>query len=149
MPNRATHARVGAAVGTLAALYRARTVPADQLMAEVVGGLLGGCIGGVLPDVLEPATNPNHRNLAHSALAGGALMLARIAEWQAHCRAAADEATNRARLHPAGSAACSSAQREAMLWRLLAGALVGLVAGYVSHLVLDAGTAHGLPLVGG
>lgn len=148
MPNRATHARAGAAVGVLAAVYRARESPTNQLVAEAIGGLLGGWLGGVIPDILEPATSPNHRRLAHSAAAGGALTLARIAEWQASCRAAADAAASRALAHPLGTSERTRAEWDVLFWRLLAGALVGLVAGYASHLVLDAGTARGLPLLG-
>lgn len=148
MPNYSTHARAGAVVGILAAAYRAREAPTSQMAAEALGGLLGGWVGGVLPDVLEPARDPNHRKLAHSAVAGGALTLARIAEWQASCRTAADAATNRSLAHPIGSAERSAAEWDAFFWRLLAGALVGLVAGYTSHLVLDAGTPRGLPLLG-
>ena len=148
MPNGATHARVGAASGVAVAAYRARTAPMDQLIAEAVGGLIGGWVGGVLPDLLEPATSPNHRKLAHSAAAGGALTFARIAEWQATCRAAADAAAIRALSHPLGSRDRERAQWDVLLWRLLAGVLVGLVAGYASHLVLDAGTPKGLPLLG-
>jgi hypothetical protein len=148
MPNRATHARAGAAVGVGAAVYCAREAPTEQLLAEAVGGLLGGWLGGVMPDVLEPATSPNHRKLAHSAVAGGALTLARIAEWQASCRTAADAAASRATAHPLGTSERSRAEWEVLLWRLLAGALVGFVAGYASHLALDAGTARGLPLLG-
>jgi membrane-bound metal-dependent hydrolase YbcI (DUF457 family) len=148
MPNYSTHAQTGAMVGALAAVYRARSAPTDQMVAETVGGLLGGWLGGILPDVLEPARDPNHRKLAHSLAAGGALTLARIAEWQAGCRTAADAATSRSLMHPMGSSERSSAEWDAFFWRLLAGALVGLVAGYASHLALDAGTPRGLPLLG-
>lgn len=149
MPNFATHARAGAASGALVAFYRARSAPTDQLLAETVGGLVGGFVGGVLPDVLEPARDPNHRKLAHSVAAGGALTLARIAEWQAACRSSAEAATVRIAACPVGSVERSRAEWDALFWRLLAGALVGLVTGYASHLALDAGTPRGLPLIGG
>ena len=147
MPNRATHARVGAATGAAVAAFRAREAPTPQMLTEVIGGLVGGWLGRVLPDVLEPATSPHHRQLAHSAVAGGALTLARVAEWQASCRASAT-AAQRALLHPPGSEDRSRTEWDVLFWRLLAGALVGLVAGYASHLVLDAGTPKGLPLWG-
>ena len=114
-----------------AAAYRARTAPTDQLIAEAIGGLIGGWVGGVLPDILEPATSPNHRRVAHSAAAGGALALVRIAEWQASCRAAADAAVTRALAQPVGSPERESAEWDVLFWRLLAGILVGLVAGYL------------------
>lgn len=149
MPNFATHARAGAAVGALAAGYRARSEPSDQMIFEALGGLLGGYVGGVLPDVIEPARDPNHRKFAHSVVAGAGLTLARVAEWQASCRAAADAAGARALLHPSGDGRRTGAEWEVLFWRLLAGALVGIVAGYTSHLALDACTPRGLPLLGG
>lgn len=149
MPDYATHARAGAVSGALVALYRARSAPSDQMLAETLGGLVGGFVGGVLPDVLEPARDPNHRKLAHSVIAGGALTLTRVAEWQAACRSTADAATARVAAYPVGSSERSRAEWDALFWRLVAGALVGLVTGYASHLVLDAGTPRGLPLLGG
>lgn len=149
MPNRATHAKVGAAVGATVAVYRARSAPVNHVIAEGVGGLLGGWVGGVLPDVLEPATSPNHRRFAHSVVAGGTLTFARLAEWQATCRTSADRAAEVAILHPADSPERSQAELSALFWRFLAGALVGLVAGYASHLILDATTTRGLPFIGG
>ena len=149
MPNYSTHARTGAAVGVVAAAYRAREAPTNQMLVEAIGGLLGGWVGGVLPDVLEPARHPHHRKLGHSVAAAGALTLARIAEWQATFRTAADAAASRSLVHPIGSIERSSAEWDELFWRLLAGVLVGLVAGYASHLVLDAGTPRGLPLLGG
>jgi len=149
MPDRATHVRVGAASGLVVAGYGARHAPGDELLAEMLGGLIGGVIGGALPDVLEPSTSPNHRQLAHSVVAGGAMTLARVTEWQASCRSRADASAARARTFPIGHAKRSHAEFEALAWRALAGILVGLVAGYLSHLVLDSGTARGLPFVGG
>jgi hypothetical protein len=147
MPRRSVHAPAGAVSGAALAAYRSRQAPTDQRIAETVGGTLGGLLGGLLPDLIEPAYTPNHRSIAHSAVAGSALTLARLAEWQAGCRTAADNALKRSILYPLGSDERSSAERDAILWRLLAGFLVGLVAGYGSHLVLDASTPRGLPFV--
>ena len=147
MPNRATHAQVGAAAGGICAALRVAGAPTTHQLAETIGGLIGGWVGGVLPDVLEPATTPNHRQAAHSVVAGGTLMLARLAEWQAGCRAAADGAARRALLLPLRSDERRRAETEALVWRFVAGALVGLVAGYASHLLLDATTARGLPFL--
>ena len=106
MPNRATHEAVGAASGAAFALLRVGgDAPTLQAVAEVLGGALGGWMGGVIPDVLEPATTPNHRELAHSIAAGGTLTLARLAEWQASCRTEAKGCEARALVFPLGSAA--------------------------------------------
>lgn len=147
MPRRSTHAQVGALAGVAAAAYRSRDATGDQRLAETVGGALGGLLGGLLPDILEPATTPNHRSVAHSAAAAGTLSFARLAEWQAECRTAADAAVKRSLAHPVGSVERGRAEWDAMLWRLLAGFLVGLVAGYGSHLVLDAAAPRGLPFI--
>lgn len=147
MPNRATHEVVGAASGAAFTLLRAGTSPTPQAASEVLGGTFGGWLGGLLPDVLEPATSPNHRELAHSLVAGGTLTFARLAEWQAKCRAEAKCCEARAFAFALGSDARRSAEWEILGWRFLAGLLVGLVAGYASHLILDAGTAKGLPLL--
>lgn len=147
MPRRSTHAQAGVLAGVAVAAYRSRDATGDQQLAETVGGALGGLLGGLLPDILEPAKTPNHRSVAHSAVAAGTLSLARLAEWQAECRTAAEAAVQRSLAHPFGSAERGRAEWEAMLWRLLAGFLVGLVAGYGSHLMLDAATPRSLPFI--
>jgi hypothetical protein len=147
MPRRSTHARAGVLAGAGIAAYRSRHATGNEQIAEAVGGALGGLLGGLLPDLLEPATTPNHRSVAHSAVAAGTLSLARLAEWQAECRTAAEAVVKRSLAHPLGSAERGSAEWDAMFWRLLAGFLVGLVAGYGSHVLLDAGTPRGLPFL--
>jgi hypothetical protein len=42
----------------------------------------------------------------------------------------------------------AGAEWEALFWRTMAGFLIGFVVGYSSHLLLDAATARGLPIVG-
>jgi membrane-bound metal-dependent hydrolase YbcI (DUF457 family) len=147
MPNRATHEVVGAASSAAFTLLRVGDAPIPHAFAEVLGGAVGGWVGGLLPDVLRPATTPNHRKLAHSVVAGGTLTLARLAEWQAACRTEARSSVARALLLALGSDARRRAEWDALAWRFLGGILAGLV-GYASHLMLDAGTAKGLPLLG-
>ena len=72
MPNRRTHIDAGAIAGTATALVMAREQSGAILLAELAGGMLGGALGGAMPDVLEPATSPNHRKLAHSLVTAGA-----------------------------------------------------------------------------
>lgn len=148
MPNRSTHAAIGALTGGTIASVRAANEATPEFLAEATGGVIGGWLGGVLPDVLEPATSPNHRRAAHSVVAAGALSMARVAEWQASCRLSGNAATQRAASLPVGCAERNDAQLSAVLWRLAAGILVGLVVGYGSHLALDACTPRGLPPVG-
>lgn len=147
MPNRHTHLGVGVGTGALAAGYRARTEPIRHLVAELVGGAIGGGVGGVTPDILEPATSPNHRDVAHSVAAGAVIVWMGVANWQAYCRNRAclsDQLACRTEIHPDVRA---SAELRAVLWRMLAGAIVGFAAGYLSHLALDATTAKRIPLL--
>jgi membrane-bound metal-dependent hydrolase YbcI (DUF457 family) len=148
MPNRSTHEMAGAISGAAFALLRVGDASTSQALAEVLGGAFGGWIGGVLPDVLEPASTPNHRELAHSVVVGGALTLVRLAEWEATCRTEAKGCDARALMFALGNDARQRAEWGALGWRFVAGLLAGLVAGYASHLILDAGTAKGLPLLG-
>jgi membrane-bound metal-dependent hydrolase YbcI (DUF457 family) len=145
MPNRATHVRVGSLSGAVAASLFARGAPTKQFLVE----MLGGAVGGMLPDLLEPASCPNHRQFAHSVLAGGALATSRVADWRAACCGHAERATALLRDPSTDSDTRNRAEWAACLWHFAAGALTGVVAGYASHLVLDAGTPRGLPLVGG
>ncbi len=105
-------------------------------------------MGGILPDVLEPATSPHHRQLAHSLVVGGSLAVAKVAEMQASCRSLSSEATQRASVLPVGSPERRDAEFLALFWRFVAGFLIGLATGYASHLALDACTPQGLPLLG-
>ena len=118
MPNAKTHFLVGAAIG--AGLYCLIQKAQDQPI-ELHGllgmGLVGG-VAGLLPDIIEPATSPNHRELAHSFAA----------------------------LIAVGAGINNLNERQDMdaaqkgLWNTLA-------LGYASHLLLDAGTPAGLPIM--
>jgi inner membrane protein len=147
MPNRKTHAIAGVGAGLVATAVSARHLPAEHRAIEVLAGTFGGYVGGIAPDVLEPALDPNHRDLFHSVMVGGAVGAAVIADWHASCRQWAAECDARAAAAPIGSDLRRSEELTALLWRLAAGFLVGFVAGYVSHLALDAGTARSVPLI--
>lgn len=148
MPGRRTHTWVGGATGLVAAVYRVRGMPDGQVIAAALGGFLGGWLGGIAPDGLEPATDPNHRKFAHSVVAAGTLCLAPTTQFEAWCMANAAAWDQAAFAHPAGTAERSQAELKAWLWRVVAGAAIGAIAGYASHLLLDAGTPRGLPMIG-
>jgi inner membrane protein len=77
-------------------------------------------VAGAAPDLLEPATHPHHRQLAHSFTAGGLL-----------AKFALDK--------------CSFGNCE---WDQFAKiAMASGIAGYLSHLVADACTPRCLPLI--
>jgi membrane-bound metal-dependent hydrolase YbcI (DUF457 family) len=147
MPNRNAHLIGGGVAGLAAGLYATRALPEHQRGIEIVSAVVGGLIGGVLPDVLEPATSPNHRAEFHSLVMGMGVGAAATAEWQARCRARALECDGRAALLVEGSPERSSEEAAAFWWRVLAGLLVGFLAGYGSHLVMDFTTTRALPLI--
>ncbi len=147
MPNRRTHASVGVCAGASVASWNARSQTDTDRLVETVGGALGGYCGGLLPDVLEPAISPRHRDMAHSFAALIGVSALRVDGARNHCRREAE------RFHQlADSFGVSAEQRllyrlAELLWRLAAGVVSGLPVAYASHLVLDGGTAAGLPLI--
>lgn len=77
----------------------------------------GGAVIGALPDILEPATNPNHRDFFHSVVFGGAVLYGAFGK---HSQ----------KWHPNDRFAAAS-----------------IALSYLSHLYLDSGTPKGLPLI--
>lgn len=147
MPNCRTHTLVGAAAGAGLAAYHARNEASEHRLLEIAGGVLGGVWGGRLPDILEPATSPCHRDLAHSCLtlfAAGALTLE---DWRRSCRERAEDYRRRLEDPALTSAAQLLYTVVEFFWRFTAGVLTGVQVGYASHLVLDGCTPSGLPLV--
>jgi len=151
MPNGKTHKTVGTACGALAAASRTRPEDGEANLFIAIGGGVGGYIASRWPDLWEPAICPNHRQIAHSVVAGGSLLtyaIRVVPEWEARWRAVAIDASER-RLAP------STPQADQMLLSIveifawvMVGLLAGLAAGYLSHLALDGCTPAGLPLIG-
>ena len=149
MPSRQTHVNFGTLVGISTATYRARSQNGICALAEILGGAVGGRLGGQLPDRIEPATSSYHRGPAHSYSAGAAMLsLGKSSvEWcESGCRAGAERF--RQQRHE------SSDNWTRILYffcevalHFVAGAVTGAAAGYVSHLLLDARTPRGLPLI--
>lgn len=156
MPDGKTHALVGAGSGAVYSGYRAKDQDQDWWV-EVIGGAIGGYVGGKLPDWIEPAVSPWHRSTAHSgAVGGGVLAIGNaIAACGAACRENA-ETCKSLRMQQQGDVfvfvpldplSNFFANLFEFLWRLAAGFVNGLAAGYVSHLTLDAMTARSIPLL--
>lgn len=150
MPRRDLHAAAGLVSGGVVAIARqSDATSVMQLCVAAAGGAAGGYVGGVLPDILEPAAHPNHRGPAHSLVAGAALVPAtkQIREWANSCRLKAESCRCR-RLASEGDAMSSAAWGLAELfWSVLASFLWGVIAGYTSHLALDAFSPRSLPLI--
>jgi hypothetical protein len=151
MANRRVHNRGGLAAGTGAALYHLRP-EADPLEAllEVLGGAAGGYVASAIPDVLEPATSPNHRNVAHSVATATALAVKSrkpVSRYREGLRARADQ--HRATRRQPSTSTLQSIWHFLCecFYRLAAGAVSAVVPGYLSHLALDAMTPKGIPLL--
>jgi hypothetical protein len=148
MPNRETHTPIGAACGVALAYYRSEgQLPTDQLL-EAFGGLLGGMAGARFADIVDVPTSPCHRSHAHS-VAGGAVIAAKAREilvsWESDLRRRLQEIRIRKAYGTTDWDRICLGVLEILL-RIAVGFLSGLIAGHVSHLVLDAFTPHGLTL---
>lgn len=142
-----THRVVGASVGAVAALYRARdkdTAPA----IEALGGGIAGWYFGRGPDILEPATSPNHRGVFHGVAFALALVVgeARLLELQDDLRTWANRQEARGNQAQEVWAGLLHGLL-ALVGRLTAGALSAVCPAYWSHLALDATTPRSLPLL--
>lgn len=150
-----THGVTGITSGGLITFYRARDLPPPDRALETIGGMIGGLIGGKTPDskYVDPSSlGPNHRRFGHSWTMLGAHVYvadAVISAWEKFFRERADEAACRL----ANCLTLSDLERlllvfQEVAWRVTAGLLAGFIAGYVSHLALDAFTVKSLPIVG-
>lgn len=116
--------------------------------AELLGALLGGYIGGRAADILDPPLTPNHRAVAHGGLAVAGLVKLARAGLVSSCRDNASSCQARSLEFGRSEAEKEQDRSHELLWRFAAGLLIGVIAGYSSHLLLDAGTKRGLPLLG-
>jgi hypothetical protein len=148
MPDGKTHKLVGAGLGAVYAGYLAKEERGSDYWAEIAGGALGGLVGGMLPDVLEPAVSSWHRGPAHSYAAGGGVIAIKngLKAFGEACRENAENCKAIPML-PDGNIFVSAIPDPfslllqsvfELLWRLMAGFVNGVAAGYVSHLALDA-----------
>jgi len=85
----------------------------------VIGSLAVGAIAGALPDLIEPASNPNHRQFFHSIGFGVLLLLVRANLYKSN--------------------ALDERYRTYFDWIMVA---------YGSHLFCDIQTPKGLPIIG-
>jgi len=151
MARRATHVPVGVLSGMLAVALRTPDGQKDRMVLEMIGAAIGGATAARWPDVLEPAHHPRHRKVAHSWVAGFGLLGAapeKVRAWEAACRNLSIWAATRD-----GDMARAPAERArfrvvALVASILAGLLVGIAAGYLSHLALDGLDPSGLPMLG-
>lgn len=152
MPRRDVHLRASSLVGIGAAIVTAPPVVGGQAGAYFAGTFVGARYGGCLPDLLEPATNPRHRAFFHSlaTLSEVARLnvfppLALIEARKALIDRAASLRTQRESL-PLDNPNRSSLWLEDMACCFVAGLSVGVLVGYLTHLLQDANTSP-LPLI--
>lgn len=152
MPRSTTHKPVGAFAGAGLGYAMAQSQVTDDRFLETLAATIVGWHAAKLPDIpdiIAPPLHPGHRSFGHGLLSAGSLLswiLTRLSKWQDALRSRSQHAAARAQL------STSKWQKLghnliALLFRLLAGALAGLVAGYASHLILDAFTPGSLPFV--
>lgn len=149
MPNRDVHEVAGVLAGALAAYHFGKVETPQQLAFEVAGGAIGGYWGAKLPDVFDPPTCPNHRHFAHGCVSCSLAIWAAyesLLSLQNFLRAEADRLAFERQQATDGVLIVLSIAAEASL-RIAVGAIAGVVAGYASHLALDAFTPKGLPLI--
>ncbi|MES2177965.1 MAG: metal-dependent hydrolase [Gemmatimonadota bacterium] len=147
MPNKKTHLAAGAIAGLVTGLATMTLFEEKDRFAHVLACTLSASGSALLPDLIEPALNPRHRSTAHSlAAAAGIGALAR-ARHHAHCLDQAAQCERRAATLAKDSDAWRNEMLNARLWRLAVAAILGSMAGYASHLVLDGMTPMGLPLL--
>lgn len=149
MSDSRTHRAIGTIAGGGYALAKAQRQLPEHLALEVLGGLLAGNLGARLPDVFDPPLHPGHRALAHGVVpvvAVGQAAVGALDGWQTQLRAAA---ARRAALRASAETPLERLWHALveLLCRLGAGALAGLLAGYGSHVALDAFTPSSLPLL--
>lgn len=151
MPNRAVHDVAGTASGALFAVLRAGNQSNPQIFLESLGGCIGGFAASRLPDIIDPPICPNHRDVGHSIVVVGGVY---VAVWkglnntQQALRAHAEQlATRRETSNSMSDFKKFLSQCVEAICYILAGVISGAIAGYVSHLALDAGSARGLPLL--
>jgi inner membrane protein len=120
MANMKEHAWIGAGAGVLTYITMCRYYERPLDLGEMLGCALMSTAAAMVPDILEPALNPHHRNFAHSVVTGSAL---------------ARFATDRCRVDNR-----DWEEFQKILW-------ASATAGYLSHLVADACTPRGLPLL--
>lgn len=115
---RGAHVCVGLAAGALVELLHCYVADHPVVFRNL---MLAGCSGAIcaaLPDVLEPALHPNHRSFFHSeAVAVGA------------------------------SCSLGTLVAKAATTDWVGATARGALAGYLSHLALDATTPKGLPAI--
>jgi len=125
--------------GTAAAYF------SEPTFANVLAGIAGGYAGAALPDIFEPATSPFHRSLFHSwtfATGGAVATPTGVKKLKTYAEQRVMHYELRRAMDPANGFWYVIA---ILFWKYVVQFVIGLIAGYASHLALDATTPMGLP----
>ena len=142
MPNRAEHQGIAPTFQAVVEVFRKPALHWRDRLPDLAGAAAGATFGGTLPDLLEPATSPNHRQFAHGVLPATAVA----------CFARRQIKEGVEALYRWAEEAPVSGVEDGELPRWMRFAIAGFCravsTGYISHLVADATTPRGLPLIG-
>ena len=149
MANGKLHAAVGGTVGGGFAYITAVQQPPPQVVLEIIGGCFGGVVGAKAPDWVDPPTSPNHRGIGHGAIPVSVVAkwyLDNLQSWQTECRVMVEDHARYRNQSQTDLERMWHGFLE-MMFRLFAGFLAGLPAGYLSHIGLDVLTPKCLPVI--
>ena len=147
--NGRAHRLAGGLAGGGTAVATRRGQSDLEIVVEVIAGMAGGIVGSKIPDWAEPAINSWHRGPVHSLTAatlGGTAALPQLQaldDWRDRRLLELRRAQGLARTQEEANACLI----EIVFWLAVAAFLKGLLAGYLSHLALDATTPRGIPLL--
>ena len=150
MPNKNAHIAFGVFAGTVYSLIISMEQKPEHRFIEMIGAAIGGLLGCRFPDIAEPAYHPRHRKFAHSIAAGtmSVVSIKGISEaWVAYFRSAADKLAQNRSFDCISESDRNLSIALEILYRLAAGFVPGFIAGYISHLILDAGSPRSLPII--
>lgn len=120
MPNANVHSVAGASAGMAWCVIYCRKSGIKVKLPDLLVASSVGLAGGLLADLLEPASNPNHREFAHSILVAIGLVVLIGLIWR--------------------NSAINSEEQSL--------ALGSMIVAYLSHLMLDSATPKSIPLIG-
>jgi hypothetical protein len=148
MPNQSEHIAAAIPAGIAFSICKAPQGDGKAILLECIGGALGAIFGAVLPDMIDVPNSPNHRSVAHGVVPAGWLTCVawkHLDDIQFGLRRQAYQCgiASSGGGPPLRAALYSFAE---VILQILAGAAAGLIAGYVSHIILDSQTPCSLPL---
>jgi len=151
MASKLEHNYGGMLAGTALECLTKGTLPPGQAVLETIGAAWGGHVGSRIPDTVNPPVGFNHWGFAHSYTAGaGTIAVSAPNVWQVRdqLRQAGNDLLAMSYEYGDTPLLQLLAALGAAFMHLMAGFVVGLPAGYVSHLVLDQLVCKGnLPVV--